>query len=214
MRGPDFKDSMVSRSGIPLLCGQCHKKEKEEYLTGIHGIKWANGDTLVAVCVDCHSVHGIFEIKDPRSTVYATKSAKTCARCHGDSEIMPKYSHQVETFAESFHGIAQEFGVKRAANCVSCHEYHIMLPQDNPKSSINPANLPKTCGKCHPNAGKTVAMGKIHVDARDPSSGIVYWVSMIFKYLTITIIVGLVLHIILDLSRKFRETLKSKGGNE
>ena len=46
------------------------------------------GDTKVAVCIDCHSVHDIRPPSDPRSTVNPVNVAKTCSRCHSDAAYM------------------------------------------------------------------------------------------------------------------------------
>jgi cytochrome b subunit of formate dehydrogenase len=40
---------------------------------------------------------------------------------------------------------------------------HNILPSSDPKSTINPKNLPKTCGKCHEGAGTRFAISQIHV---------------------------------------------------
>jgi hypothetical protein len=59
------------RKKIPELCGRCHSDaafmhkfrpqqrvdQLELYKTSIHGKRLAKGDTAVAVCTDCHSVH-------------------------------------------------------------------------------------------------------------------------------------------------------------
>ena len=49
------------------------------------------------------------------------------------------------------------------ANCASCHGVHNILPSSDPKSTINPKNLPKTCGQCHPGAGTRFAISQVHV---------------------------------------------------
>jgi hypothetical protein len=35
------------------------------------------------------------------------------------------------------------------ATCTSCHTAHAVLPRNDPASTVNPANVPKTCGACH-----------------------------------------------------------------
>jgi hypothetical protein len=40
-----------------------------------------------------------------------------------------------------------------SAVCTDCHGVHDILKADDPKSSVNPANLLATCQKCHPDAG-------------------------------------------------------------
>jgi len=70
--------------------------------------------------------------------------------------------NRMKTYANSFHGTASKFGEIRVANCASCHGFHDIRDPADPKSSIYPANLPETCGQCHPGASKHFAEGKIH----------------------------------------------------
>jgi hypothetical protein len=113
----------------------------------------------------------------------------------------------VKTFKHSFHGIANELGSRKVANCASCHTAHNVLPPTDPRSSVNPANIPSTCGKagCHPGANANYARGRFHIDPESRSSGIIYWVALFFKILTISTLAGLILHILMDLVKKLRE---------
>ncbi len=85
-------------------------------------------------CVDCHT-----DIKGP---VHATTPKKiTCAQCHADAQ--QAYSH-------SFHAKAAQGSTAPAANCEDCHGgVHEILAADEPKSPVNHANIPATCGRCH-----------------------------------------------------------------
>ena len=51
-----------------------------------------------------------------------------------------------------------------AANCASCHGVHSILPSSDARSTVNAANLRKTCGVCHKGVkeGK-FAIGPVHV---------------------------------------------------
>jgi cytochrome b subunit of formate dehydrogenase len=40
-------------------------------------------------------------------------------------------------------------GLTVTANCADCHTAHRELPASDPRSSVNPANVAKTCSKCH-----------------------------------------------------------------
>ena len=68
---------------------------------------------------------------------------------------------RVNTFFESYHGLAAQYGSTRAANCASCHGVHKILPSSDTDSTINPAHLVETCGKCHPGATENFALGKV-----------------------------------------------------
>jgi hypothetical protein len=123
---------------------------------------------------------------------------------------MDKYgitTTQVDTYRDSFHGIAQQYGSRTVADCASCHGVHNILPSTDPNSTIHLDNIPATCGKCHPGANINFARGTIHIEPKNPEAGIVYYVSMFFKWLTISVMIGLLIHIALDLYRKVR------GGN-
>jgi cytochrome b subunit of formate dehydrogenase len=40
-------------------------------------------------------------------------------------------------------------GLVVSASCIDCHTAHTALPQDDPASSVSPANITDTCGSCH-----------------------------------------------------------------
>ncbi len=209
---PTDPDSHVYKTNVPKTCGRCHLKEYADYSRGVHGKGLLKGDVDMPACTDCHGEHTIYSPKDKRSSVYATQIPNTCSKCHASKEIVGKYgvpSDRVLTYKESFHGIATEFGEKKAANCASCHGYHDILPEDDPESPIYIKNIPKTCGKCHPNANLNYAKGRVHVNPHSPSSGIVYYISTFFKYFTTLVILGLIVHILLDIFRRIRARLGS-----
>jgi len=206
--------SQVYRTHIPQVCGRCHLEIFGQYEASVHGKAMLKGNPDAPVCTSCHGEHNIRQAKDQASTVSAGQVANTCAHCHSKVVIMEKYgvkAEQVATYNESFHGIANEFGVLTAANCASCHTAHDILPASDPRSSVNPANIPKTCGKCHPGANANFANGRIHINAKDKSAGIVYWVALGFKILTLSTLAGLFIHIGLDLFRKAKDRKKHGG---
>ncbi|MDL1893347.1 hypothetical protein FBQ87_10730 [Sphingobacteriales bacterium CHB3] len=40
-------------------------------------------------------------------------------------------------------------GLTVTATCTNCHTAHSVLPKNDPASSVNPRNVPATCGRCH-----------------------------------------------------------------
>jgi hypothetical protein len=178
-----------------------------DYRESIHWRAFSGGKRDSAVCTDCHGEHTIRAHESPESSTYISRVPETCSRCHASVAVVGKYgikTEQVATYGRSFHGIAIKYGGKTVANCASCHGVHDIRPSDDPKSAVNIDNIPKTCGKCHTGANVNYAKGKIHVDPTKREAGLVYWVSLFFKYLTISVMVGLVAHISLDLFRRFR----------
>lgn len=210
IRSPGYKVNIPEK-----MCGKCHEKALGEYKRSVHSAFSSKGDVNLPVCSDCHTEHGMKRTADPSSTVYATNIVAMCVKCHGDVSRMQKYgkkTEEVESYYESFHGVATKFGEKHIAHCASCHSYHQIMARDDPGSSVNVKNLPATCGqpKCHPGATDNFAKGKVHFNPKSKDSGIIYWVAFGFKWLTIMVLVVLFAHIFLDFLRKVQER-KKKG---
>jgi hypothetical protein len=200
-------ESKVSRFKVAETCGRCHMEIYAQYKTSIHGIALGKGIAEVPSCTGCHGEHTILAHNDPKSTVFATSISEQCSKCHSSIAIMGKFgieTEQVATYKESFHGVASQFGSRTVANCSSCHGVHDIRPPDDPLSMVNPKNVPKTCGKCHPGASANFAVGKIHVDAKNKESGIIYWTATFFKWLTIGTMLALIAHIFLDMYGRTR----------
>src|ERR1035441_1443581 len=112
----------IDRKQIPQLCGSCHSNpalmrqynpslrtdQLDQYHTSMHGKRLAAGDTKVAVCTDCHSVHDIRAPSDPRSTVNPVNVANTCARCHADADYMKEYSIPTDQYAKYSTSVHRE----------------------------------------------------------------------------------------------------------
>ena len=148
-----------TKAQIPEFCGRCHSDpsymrkfnpglrtdQVSEYLTSVHGKRLKQGDTKVAVCVDCHSVHNIRAPSDPRAPVYPTNVAETCARCHADANYMKGYkipTNQYALYKKSVHAAVLAGGDTSAPTCSTCHGNHGATPPG--VSSV--ANV---CGTCH-----------------------------------------------------------------
>jgi len=83
------------------------------------------------------------------------------------------------------------------ANCASCHGAHSILPSSDPRSSINRANLARTCGQCHPGVTDKFVSAKVHVDAplsADVGSKAVRWIRRFYVSLIVVVIGGMLLH--------------------
>jgi len=205
-------ESSVAKPNVAETCGRCHIEIYAQYKTSIHGVAVEKGIAEAPSCPNCHGEHRIYSPKDPKSTVYATHVAEQCSTCHASVSIMGKFgieTGQVETYKNSFHGVASRFGSRTVANCASCHGTHDIRPSSDPLSRVNAKNVPQTCGKCHPGANPNFAVGKMHVDAHKKESGIVYYTALFFKYLTIGTMLALILHIFLDM---YGRTRRLRGG--
>ncbi|HWU41740.1 MAG TPA: hypothetical protein VN203_29130, partial [Candidatus Acidoferrum sp.] len=184
------------------------------YRESVHWRAFAEGKKDSAVCTDCHGEHTIRSHESPESSTYVSRVPETCSHCHASVAVVGKYgikTEQVATYGRSFHGIAIKYGGKTVANCASCHGVHDIRPSNDPRSAVYVDNIPRTCGKCHTGANVNYAKGKIHVDPTKKEAGLVFWVSLFFKWLTISVMVGLTAHIGMDLFRHLRRR-GSAGG--
>ena len=202
------KDSKFYWQNIPKTCGTCHIDIYATYKESTHGQAVANGIEDAPVCTSCHGEHNIKSKDNEESRVSASRISETCTECHGPQGVVNKYNvktDRVTTFEESFHGVGQQMGSKVVANCASCHDYHDIRGEDDPKSSVYPANIPKTCGKegCHPGATAEFTTGqKIHINPHSEESGLLYYISKAFLILTVSVLIGLFAFIIMDLFRR------------
>lgn len=194
---------------ISQTCGKCHENTHQTYERSVHGLAIAEGNRDAPVCTDCHGEHNIADVKSPDSKVYATRIAGTCSECHSAQRIVTRYQlaeHAVETYMDSYHGLAMRLGSVTAANCASCHGNHDILPSSDPRSSVHPENLSKTCGKCHAGVGDLVARGQIHSGTRPGAEHrAVSVVRRIYVWLFVVVLGGMLFHNGLDLYRKLRE---------
>jgi cytochrome b subunit of formate dehydrogenase len=193
--------SPIFKFNVPLTCAKCHEGVEKEYSQSIHGEAIAHGNSMAPVCTDCHGIHTIKSVIDPNSPVAAQNVARmTCARCHEGVRLSQEFGiapGRVKTYLESYHGLASERGSNIVANCASCHGVHNILPSSDPRSTINRANLVKTCGQCHPGVTQKFVLAKVHVDAplsADTGSLVVRWIRKFYLGLILLVIGGMVLH--------------------
>jgi hypothetical protein len=150
----------IARPSVPGLCGHCHSDaaymhqfnpplrtdQLSQYRTSVHGKRLARGDTKVAVCTDCHSVHDIHPASNPRSTVHPLRVVSTCARCHADANYMKPYAIPTDQYASYSASVHHEALVVRgdlsAPTCTTCHGNHGAAPP-------GVASVEFVCSTCH-----------------------------------------------------------------
>jgi formate dehydrogenase gamma subunit len=202
------QSSLVSKFKIPETCGQCHGEIVKTYYESIHGTALKAGNQGAPNCTDCHGEHQIFAPTDPRSRVSGKNvSARVCAACHNSVALTEKYglaSERFGTFEDSFHGLASKGGSVQVANCASCHGFHNVKASSDPTSTINKANLPNTCGRCHQGANDNFTRGAVHLVITPGSEPILYWIKSFYIVLIVVVIGGMVLHNLFDFISKTR----------
>jgi Cytochrome c3 len=150
----------IERKDVPELCGHCHSDvafmrkynpslrtdQLSQYKTSVHGKLFAKGDTKVAVCIDCHGVHGLRPATDTRSKVHPLNIAETCSRCHADAGYMKGYSIPTDQFAKYRSSVHHDALVVRgdlsAPTCTTCHGNHGAAPP-------GVDTVQNVCSKCH-----------------------------------------------------------------
>ncbi len=214
---PTSPESPLYFSRLAETCGRCHEKEARDVEKSVHGQATAAGIREAPTCTDCHSEHKIQALSGNSSLKI---SEDVCSRCHASERINTKYNlpaDRVQTFFESYHGLAVAYGSTVAANCASCHGYHKILPSSDPDSTINKAHIVETCGKCHPGANEKFAFGKIHTDITATKSGpdigdqINWWVRRIYLMLIVGVVGAMFVHNLLLFLKKVSAHMRSSG---
>ena len=192
LKPADDPRSPVHRTNVVATCGRCHQGILAEYRESIHAAALSKGVKDAPTCIGCHGEHTIAAPTDPASKVSPRNIPKTCGACHAAERIVRAYglaTTRGETYADSFHGIASKYGNLEAANCASCHGFHDVRPSNDPRSRVHKANLPTTCGKCHPGAGAHFAEGRVHFEKTRESAPGVFYVRTFYTWFIGTLMV-------------------------
>ena len=138
----------------PAQCATCHGPQQQQYVDSVHGKAVPGKSQRAAHCADCHGTHDIISHRNPQSRTYRLKLPFTCAKCHGNAELVEqehvRQPQAAAQYIDSMHGRALILsGLIVAPTCNDCHGVHYILPASDPASTIYRDNVPKTCGKCH-----------------------------------------------------------------
>jgi predicted CXXCH cytochrome family protein len=196
-------ESPTYKTNIPKTCGSCHAKINDDYMTGVHGKAVANGNLKAPVCSDCHTAHAILQ---PTEAAFRSQSTPICGNCHKE-----KFS----TYRDTFHSqLGSLGGYVETARCWDCHGAHGILPTADPNSPVNPANLVKTCGRCHAGANASFVKYQPHANARDRKlNPALYFIRLFMNLLLASVLIFFMIHTILWVIRARYNQVKSKAGN-
>ena len=210
--------SLAHKSNVASNCAQCHPGVEEEWSKDVHGSAVKSGDFDAPTCTDCHTAHAIKSSSDKTSSTFCANLSKyTCTYCHSRERLYERYGYVTQKatpYLDMYHGAGTRSGDSTTASCVSCHTSHNIRAEDDSLSSINKANLPQTCGKCHQRAGPNYAKGSIHIDPTTKKDVGVYWVRKLYLALIILTIGGMLLHNAVIMIRYARERYhEAKSGS-
>lgn len=152
----DNPESRVFPFNLPATCGKCHSSAKmaeehnipvpqayQSYMRSVHGSGLYQGLLFSATCKDCHGVHDIEPVQDPRSLISPRNLPLTCGKCH--MLVLKDYQHSV-------HGKLWEAGSPQAPVCDDCHRTHAITSVESKGFELASIGA---CGNCHPQAFKT-----------------------------------------------------------
>ena len=153
---------------------------------------WCGGTGVVlaqenADCLKCHGSPALSKTRADGSflSLYLDESiykqsvhgSESCTSCHADIQSLPHEKNlkpvacgnchdEAEAYNKSLHGLALQRGETGAASCDDCHGKHDIRRASDALSSVNPRNLPATCGKCH---SDPALVKKYMISVMDPS---------------------------------------------
>jgi hypothetical protein len=219
-------DSALMKASDPD-CKYCHlnplyKRVDEKTI--------AYGKTLDR-CLNCHQREGVSEAyrhimhrlrhKTSRSS---QEIVALCAGCHGNVPLMKKLGltgtalDAIDTYKESIHGKMITLGSTKAADCISCHassQIHDIYKPDNPKSTINAANLQTTCKNCHKKINKYFVQIAVHPSIELPRNPVLFIISnLVLRLMMYGTVFGLMGLLFLESFRRKRDGahMKLKSG--
>jgi formate dehydrogenase gamma subunit len=198
LKGSADPESRIYPINVSSTCGQCHSNIQLQYDRSIHGRALQAGVTDSPTCTDCHGEHLILSPENPDAKVFGVRQAvETCGECHNDPLIIAKFGLQegvVGSYLDSYHGWANRAGDGYAATCVDCHSAHMVLPAEDPLSTISPEGVVSTCNTCHEGSDARFAASYDHRSASIEDNPINRIIRDIYLWLIVLVIGGMVLH--------------------
>jgi len=78
-------------------------------------------------------------------------------QCHSNPAYIRQFdpslrTDQLDQYHTSVHGKRLAAGDAKVAVCIDCHSVHDIRPPSDPRSTVNPVNVAKTCSRCHSDA--------------------------------------------------------------
>ncbi len=111
---------------------QVPRCDGRDYSESVHGKAVIDGNQDSAACNDCHNLHEIKPLGDPKSFENREFHTKVCMKCHADEEMMERngvMTVAVKTYMDSYHGKNYRLGFpEKVAGCADCHTAHDVLP--------------------------------------------------------------------------------------
>lgn len=153
-------------------CYDCHVRLGGNLKDSAVGWQLGIHSKVGVTCDSCHGGNPFTSANDSMSEDYGfvgsftpAESARLCASCHSDVNLMRQYNLRTDQYDEyltSEHGRLLNQGNTRVATCISCHGVHEIRKKNDPRSTVFHTNVPETCAKCHADKELMDRYGKPH----------------------------------------------------
>jgi hypothetical protein len=187
-------------------------------MTSVHGTAPGGAPNAdLPTCEDCHGAH---EVHGPSDSDFRAHSVEVCGKCHSDVERMDKYglsTDVLQTYLDDFHGRTVDFDRQSEisyipeATCYDCHGIHNVRSPKDQSSMVYPANLQKTCQKCHADATDNFPQAWLGHSAPDQKNfPALFAVNSFYKVLIPFVMTSFVLYILVDAQRRMIDRWKTR----
>jgi len=184
---------------VQATCATCHKGIYDKYVRSIHFTSDEYRKEDRPTCITCHSAH---QIKDITQDQFMTEVTDHCGECHKELS---------ETYLDTVHGKTYQLGYLKSAKCSDCHNAHLILPTNDPDSSVGMNNIVNTCKKCHEDANQRFTGYLTHATHHDRNKyPILYYTYWAMTLLLISVFTFFGIHTILWFPRSFKNMRRRK----
>jgi len=151
-------DNKSVRPCIPVKkvdCSICHEEVSDIYINSDHGKAFYTKSSNAPYCIDCHGTHKVQSRYSDSSLTNRALIPMMCGKCHNKNgkAVINTHLKEIDAFSDyssSVHGKGlMDKGLLASAICTDCHTSHNILKEADTNSTVNPLNIPTTCGKCH-----------------------------------------------------------------
>ncbi len=197
------------KNPVPLAaCMDCHDAPSDTAGAFPHGKNKEGTKAGLPYCLDCHGdPHEIQLMKTMTPAARRTAMNKHCVSCHGDPKRMAPFRLStgiVAAYEHTMHAIKLDLGSAEAPGCADCHPAH--PPGDAKKAAALAAG---PCIKCHEGAQPSFRVLANHKPMTVKDRPISFYTVKFFAWLTFLTILGLSLHVLLDILNVVRRARKS-----
>lgn len=183
------------RRNLPNACGNCHSKQRDEYMASVHAQEAVvKGNPKAPICSDCHTAH---DVENPKLDSTKLVITKNCGNCHKEN---------LKTYTQTYHGQVNQLGFAYTAKCFDCHGNHGIQKVSDPRSMVHPNNRLKTCQQCHKQATDGFVSFQPHGNPEDSNRYPLLWfVKKFMEGLLVAVFTFFWAHVALWFYREYKD---------